>query len=99
MSVLRKRLVNDDGATRTGDDVAKMLVAWLNSSRGAAAMRSIEDCPFAPILAKEIRSRTYSDDSDIAQVEAMFDFRMSVVQTLDTPSADVKGLQVESYPI
>ena len=98
-SILRKRLVSDDINTVTGDDIAKMLCAWLNSAHGAAVMRGNETAPFAPIFAKEIRAKPYSDNSDIHQFEAAVDFHMSVVQTYDLASADVTGIRVNDVPI
>lgn len=99
ISVFRKRLVNDNISTILGDDVAKSLAAWLNSRRGAKVMRERQDTPFAPIFAKEIRSKPYTDDSDIHQMEAALDFQMSVVQTLDLASAEVTDVEVHDVPI
>lgn len=99
LSILRKRLVSDDITTITGDDVAKMLCAWLNSAHGAAVMRGNATAPFAPFFAKEVRAKPYSDNSDIHQFEAAVDFHMSVVQTYDLASADVKGFIVNDLPV
>ena len=99
ISVFRKRLVNDSVDTITGDDVAKSLTAWLNSRHGAKVMRERQTTPFAPIYAKEVRSKPYTDDSDIHQMEAAIDFHMSVVQTFDLQSADVTGLEIHDIPI
>lgn len=98
-SILRKRLVSDDISTMTGDDVAKLLVAWFNSAHGAAVMRGNQIAPFAPMFTKEIRAKPYTDDSDIHQFEAAIDFHMSVVQTFDLPSADVKKVEITDVPI
>ena len=99
ISVFRKRLVNDNISTVIGDDVAKTLEAWLNSRHGAKVMRERKETPFAPIFAKEVRSKTYTDDSDIHQMEGALDFQMSVVQTLDLASADVTGLVITDVPV
>lgn len=84
ISVAHRRQVNDTVESLTGEDVANRLRIWLNSSDGAAVMRSRKDVPFAPFQVFELKLRPYKDDSDISQIEAIFDFKMNVVQFKDT---------------
>lgn len=99
ISVIRKRKVSDDINTVTGLDISKRLIGWLNSGRGADAMRGRSDVPFAPIFCRESSQKRYEDDSDINQYEASFDFRMEVLQILDFDSPVIKALDIETYPI
>lgn len=99
ISVLRKRQVSDSIDTMTGSDVVNYLVAWFNSHHGAAAMRGRTDVPMAPVLCKQVRLQTYSDDSDIHQVEGAIDLKAIIVQSLADDVPDVKSWEVETYPI
>lgn len=99
VSIIRKRQVSDGVNTETGDDVAKSLVWWLNSSRGAEQMRKREDVPMAPVFCKESRMRPYGDDGDIHQYESSFDFRCQVLQIGEFPVDEIKAVEAETYPI
>lgn len=99
VSAVRKRQVDDDVGTTTADDVLKKLVWWLNSRRGAAAMRGREDVPFAPVFTSATRSNVYEDDSDNKQIEESFDFKMIVLQVADLDSKVVDELDWETHPI
>lgn len=99
VSVIRKRLVNDTKQTETGDDVAKKLVWWLNSGRGAEQMRGRTDVPMAPVYCKESRMRPYSDNGDIHQYESLFDVRTQVLQVGLFPVDEIKAVEAETYPI
>lgn len=99
ISTVRKRQTDDDVGTMTADDVLKSLVWWLNSRKGAAAMRGRKDCPFAPVFTSATRSQVYEDDSDNKQVEESFDFKMIVLQVADMDSKIVEELDWETHPI
>lgn len=99
ISVLRRRDVTDDINTFTGNDVAKAIVAWFNSGKGAEAMRNRTDVPMAPIFCRESRVRPYSDNSDIHQMEATADLRTIVLQTLGNEVPDIKAWEAETHPI
>lgn len=99
VSVIRKRLTTDTKTTETGDDVAKRLVWWLNSDRGAAQMRGRSDVPMAPVYCKESRMRPYSDNGDIHQYESLFDVRTQVLQTGEFLANEIKAFEAETHPI
>lgn len=99
ISVLRKRLPDDDVGTLTADDVAKKLIWWLNSRHGAAEMRGRKDVPFAPVFTSSARTQEYDDDSDNHQAMEQFDFRMMLVQTAGLDTKIIEGFDVKTYPI
>ena len=99
ISVVHRRRVEDTIESLTGEDVANRLRTWLNSADGAAAMRSRTDVPFAPFQTFDLRLRPYKDDSDINQVEAMFDFKMNLVQFRDTEPRAIEGWEWEVHGI
>jgi len=99
VSVIRKRMVEDDVGTKTAEDVAKSLVWWLNSDGGAHYMRNRDTLPFAPVFTKNTRSQVYEDDSDNHQVEEQFDFKMMVLQTADVDVKHIEGMEIQTHPI
>lgn len=99
ISVAHRRSVDDTIESLTGEDVANRLRVWLDSADGADAMRSRTDVPFAPFQVFDLRLRPYKDDSDIFQVEAMFDFKMNVVQFRDTEPIKIEGWEWELHGV
>ena len=99
ISVAHRRQVNDTIASMTGEDVANKLRVWLNSASGAAAMRHRTDVPFAPFQVFDLKLRPYKDDSDISQVEAIFDFKMNVVQFRDSEPRKIEGWDWEIHGV
>ena len=91
ISVSHRRQVNDTVNSITAEDVANRLRVWLDSIDGADVMRNKALVPFAPFQVFDLRLRPYKDDSQINQIEAMFDFKMNVVQFRDTPPTKVEG--------
>lgn len=99
ISIVHKRGVNDNINTMTGEDVVKRLVMWLNARGSAKKMRNRTDVPFAPVFTSQTRSQTYTDESDIHQVDEQFDFRMIVLQVWDEKIDPVTALDWETHPI
>lgn len=99
ISVAHRRMIDDTIDSLTGEDVANRLRVWLNSAEGARTMRSMPIVPFAPMQTFNLKLRPYKDDSDINQVEAIFDFRMQVVQYRDTVPEWVTNWDWETHPI
>ena len=99
ISVSHRRSVEDTVESLTGEDVANRLRVWFDSSRGAHIMRTREDVPFAPFQVFELKLRPYKDDSDINQIEAMFDFKMNVVQFRDTEPIPIEGWEAEVHGV
>lgn len=99
ISVSHRRSVEDTVESITGEDVANRLRVWLNSAEGAHVMRTREDVPFAPFQTFDLRLRPYKDDSDINQIEAIFDFKMNLVQFRDTEPKTIDGWDWEVHGI
>ena len=99
ISVAHRREVTDTVETLTGEDVANRLRVWLDSSEGAQVMREREDVPFAPFQVFDLRLRAYKDDSDINQIEAIFDFKINVVQFRDVEPTPIEGWDWEVHGI
>lgn len=99
ISVAHRRSIEDKVDSLTGEDVANRLRVWLDSAEGANVMRTRADVPFAPFQVFDLRLRPYKDDSDISQVEAMFDFKMNVVQFRDTEPTKIEGWDWEVHGI
>lgn len=99
VSVAHRRSVEDTIESLTGEDVANRLRVWLCSSKGADVMRNRKDVPFAPFQVLDMKLRNYKDDSDINQVEAMFDFKMNIVQFRDTEPMGLEGWEWEMHGV
>lgn len=99
LSILHRRKVEDTIESMTGEDVGARLMMWLNSSRGARAMRGRTDVPFAPVFTSQLRNRAYQDDSEIYQIECSFDFRMIVLQVHAWDVKEITNWYWTTHPI
>ena len=100
ISVCRARKVTDGIATFTSDDCVEQVMAWLNSLRGARYMRSGKSgVPFAPVFTKHKRTKAYTDESDVYQMEESFDFRLLVIQELTMRAKAIAVIGFDHYTI
>ena len=100
LSFCRARLITDNIGTFTSDDCLEKVMAWLDSRHGAQYMRSGKSgVPFAPVFVKNKRSRPYTDESDVHQMEESFDFRILVIQELVLEEHALVAIGLDTYTV
>lgn len=99
LSGVTQRNIDDTGNTVTAYDALSMVQIWLNSSEGAKYMRNREKVPFAPYWIFDVRRHAYRDDSHINQIEASLDFKINLVQFIDSDPIFITDWEVETHPI
>ena len=99
LSGVTQRNIDDTGNTVTAYDALSMVQIWMNSSEGAKYMRNREKVPFAPFWIFDVRRHAYKDDSHINQIEASLDFKINLVQFIDSDPIFITDWEVETHPI
>ena len=99
LSGVRRREITDSGDSVTGYDALSKVQVWLNSSVGGEYMRHREKVPFAPFWIFDVRRHAYKDDSHINQIEASLDFKINLVQFIDSKPIHITDFEVETHPI
>lgn len=99
LSATKRREIDEPGTTITAYDALSRIEVWLNSSVGGEYMRHRKTVPFAPFWVFHVKRRPYKDDSHINQIEATLDFKINLVQFLDSEPIHITDFEVHTHPI